>query len=600
MTERIKARNEISDKKILPDLLRHYSNHDFSIQLKVRFIYYLCLACIAVMFPIILNSLYIQLSDPRYGGISLPVIISESVIIVLFLICLWLLIKGFYTYSAHMLLISGLVCIWFIMWFDKGDAIIRLDSVAYILAILTLLPLFSTNYKSTIPLYIISNLIVLFVFVFLFEKELFNYKSSALDYLIDTSLAIIFIGVAAYNTHLINRMTIEKALADFRERENVEKALVRSENRYREMTDLLPQIIFEMDLNGYLTYVNKNAFQHFGYDEEDFKKGINVINTLIPEDRARASENTKALLAGGLQQGREYTALSKDGKTFPVIIYSTLILEDNRPIGIRGIIVDITDSKKAEREIRKLNEELEQRVNERTSQLLNAIHEMEAFSYSISHDLRAPLRAINGFSQIVLDDHSETLNDEAKSLLARIQTGASKMGVLIDDLLRFSRLNRQPLKIQPVNMNDLLNEIWSSMESERKGRVIIFTADPLPSCNGDAALLKQVYYNLLSNALKYSCGSGNTVIECGFLPSIVKDGSALTKIYYVKDNGIGFDLKFADKIFDVFERLHLQEQYEGTGVGLAIVKRIIVRHGGMIWAESSEGNGASFYFTLDK
>jgi light-regulated signal transduction histidine kinase (bacteriophytochrome) len=183
--------------------------------------------------------------------------------------------------------------------------------------------------------------------------------------------------------------------------------------------------------------------------------------------------------------------------------------------------------------------------------------------------------------------------------LNRVRNGATQMGRLIDDLLRFSRLSRHKLELQTVNLLTLVQEVWCELENDRQGRVADFVLDCLPSCQGDPALLKQVFLNLLGNALKYSRSRNVTKIEVGYLPRAVGIGNSIeTNIYFVRDNGVGFDMQFYDKLFGVFQRLHRQDEYEGTGVGLAIVQRIIARHGGKIWAESEPDMGATFYLTV--
>ena len=243
-------------------------------------------------------------------------------------------------------------------------------------------------------------------------------------------------------------------------------------------------------------------------------------------------------------------------------------------------------------ELQRYTAELEQRVAERTAQLEASNKELEAFAYSVSHDLRAPLRAIDGFSRILLTKYAPELTEEARRYLELVSTNSQEMGQLIDDLLSFSRLSRQDLVKQLVEPAAIVRLVVDELLKDQEGRKIEVTVGELPGCYADPALLKQVFVNLLSNALKFTGQRETACIEVGHQ---TQDGR---QVYFVKDNGVGFDMQYAHKLFAVFQRLHRAEEFEGTGVGLAIVQRIISRHGGQIWAEAQVDKGATFFFTL--
>jgi signal transduction histidine kinase len=262
---------------------------------------------------------------------------------------------------------------------------------------------------------------------------------------------------------------------------------------------------------------------------------------------------------------------------------------DGKLAGGISIFRDVTAAKRAEAAIKKLNVELEDRIAERDA----TNKELEAFTYTVSHNLRAPLRAIHGFASILLEDHGEDIHGEARKHLDRVAASARQMGQLLDDLLRFSRLGRQPLHRRLVDIQAVARHACEQLAPALEGRQVDLIVADLPWCQGDSLLLEQVFINLVGNAIKYSKGRAPARIEVG---SRLGDGGE--SVYYVKDNGAGFDMQYRDKLFGIFQRLHRSEDYEGTGVGLAIVQRIVQRHGGRIWAEAEVDKGATFFFTL--
>jgi PAS domain S-box-containing protein len=267
---------------------------------------------------------------------------------------------------------------------------------------------------------------------------------------------------------------------------------------------------------------------------------------------------------------------------------------DRNGVACGGVVAlrDITQRKIDEREIQKLHDELEQRVGERTAQLETANKELEAFSYSVSHDLRAPLRHISGFSQLLMEEFGSTLDPSAQQYLERIRAGAQKMGVLVDELLNLARVGRHALRLQPTQLNAMVAEVIAILQPDCEGRQVEWMIADLPAVACDPVLVKQIFQNLLANALKFTRPRARAVIEVSHKE---EDGQP---VFMVRDNGVGFNMKYIDKLFGVFQRLHRAEEFEGTGIGLVTVQRIVRKHGGQVWAEGELEKGAAFYFTL--
>ncbi|MBI3045642.1 MAG: GAF domain-containing protein [Betaproteobacteria bacterium] len=313
-----------------------------------------------------------------------------------------------------------------------------------------------------------------------------------------------------------------------------------------------------------------------------------------PDSWARLTAAVETAMAQGASYECDAEVVRADG-TRRCIIARGMAARDagGAVMKLHGTVQDITERKRAEGEIRALNADLERRVRERTEQLEAANKELESFSYSVSHDLRSPLRAIDGFSRILTEDYGGRLDDEGRRLLGVVRDGSRKMGQLIDDLLAFSRLGRKPLSTTAIDMKRLVQEVLGELQASG-GRPPCLVLGALPPAHGDATLVKQAWANLLGNAIKFSSKRDEPVIEV----SGHENGAEV--VYCVKDNGAGFDMQYYNKLFGVFQRLHGTDEFEGTGVGLAIVQRVIGRHSGRVWADGKVNEGAAFYFSLPK
>ena len=345
------------------------------------------------------------------------------------------------------------------------------------------------------------------------------------------------------------------------------------------------------DLQSKVVSWNTGAERMFGYTAAEMH-GQPITRLLSPD---RPEEETQILgeAIRGAIRSYETVRIRKDGQPIDVsLTVSPVHNARGEIIGISSIARDITERKRAEEQIRRMNHELEQRVQDRTAELTAANKEMEAFTYSVAHDLRAPLRHIDAFTRILHDDFAGALPAEARRFLENIRNGSRNMSHLVDDLLNLARVGRQGLKRQPTPLGGLVKEVVADLNRDTEGRQIEWRIAPLPTVECDSGLMKQVYANLLANAVKYTRPRSHAVIEVGCRK--VNGDTAL----FVSDNGVGFNMKYADKLFGVFQRLHRAEEFEGTGVGLATVDRIIRKHGGSIWAEAAENKGATFYFTL--
>jgi PAS domain S-box-containing protein len=391
----------------------------------------------------------------------------------------------------------------------------------------------------------------------------------------------------------INAM-VEKLKGTIQRLQESENDLRHQEERYRAVVESQNEFITRFRPDRTHIFVNEAYCRYFGLKWDDII-GRKFSPNIPPEDQQKVQEHFRSLTPDQPFATIEHRIVMPNGEMRWQQWNDRAIFDlENKLVEYQSVGRDITPRVQAEEELKKLYNELEQRVTERTSELEAANRELESFSYSVSHDLRAPLRAIDGYSRILLEEHPEQLTSEDRRYLELVRKSAQQMALLIDALLNFSRVGRIDLNRMPLSPAIIAHEAMADLTDEMKGRQVEVTIEDLPSCNADPSMLRRVFYNLLSNALKFTRQNDHAMVRVGFR------SDQNQTVYFVRDNGVGFDMKYVDKLFKVFQRLHSSREYEGTGVGLAIVQRIIQRHGGRIWVESEPGKGTTFFFTLDE
>jgi PAS domain S-box-containing protein len=407
------------------------------------------------------------------------------------------------------------------------------------------------------------------------------------------------IGASKIARNITDRVQQEYVLAQSRER-------LRQALQYQEAVfNNIGEGLYTVNRQGLVVSVNRAAERLFGWSKEELvgRKMHDLVHYKHPDGRPFASEDCAVLSIfqhGANLLNRDDVFIRKDGSFFDVVFSASPIRSGDEITGLVVVFRDVTERKRAEDALRDRDRALtaaNDELNQQKVGLSEANKELQSFSYSVSHDLRAPLRTIDAYVRIVEEDHGPDLNDEVRRCLGIVKKAAGQAGELIDDLLEFSRLGRIGMDIRMTNMTQIAREAVEELVLTRNREHIDLTIGDLPGCFGDWRLLKLVWMNLLSNAFKFTCGQGVTQIEIGWLPD---DRQADACVYYVKDNGVGFDMKYVHKLFGVFQRLHLKDEFEGTGVGLAIVQRIVQRHGGRVWAEGKINGGATFFFSLRK
>jgi PAS domain S-box-containing protein len=383
---------------------------------------------------------------------------------------------------------------------------------------------------------------------------------------------------------------VERTAQDVTERKRAEEALRASEEKYRSVVEQASDGIFVAGPDGRYLEVNAGGCKMLGYSRDEILR-MTMADLVAPADKAATP-----LRHGELPRGRsmltERTLVRKDGSTVTVEISATRLVDGR----FLGAVRDITHRKVAEQESARLKAELERRVAERTAELEAANRELEAFAYSVSHDLRAPVRHVSAFMAMLHERIAGTVDEQSAHYVEVIEAAAQSMGAMIDHLLAFSRMGRAELVRGDVDLGRLVAAVVDELAPEAGGRAVDWAIGPLPPVFGDPALLRLAFTNLLANALKFTRVRQPARIQVGCAESSA-DGQI---VVFVRDNGVGFDPSYTHKLFRVFQRLHRVDDFEGTGIGLANVRRIVERHGGRVWAEGVLGAGATFYLSLPR
>ena len=392
---------------------------------------------------------------------------------------------------------------------------------------------------------------------------------------------------------------LEDIMTEMDQRKQAEEIMLKRSEELRLSEEKFKKIFEEAPVGKSLTSVdgflrpNKAFCKLMGYSRKDLKE-MNWREFTYPDDIKRNEEIITTILNGKKKSLRwEKRFIRKNGEIIWTDISTTLLRDkDANPLYFITTLIDITEKKRSEEQVFQLNAMLEKRVSERTTQLEEANRELEAFAYSVSHDLRAPLRAIDGFSKFLIESYGSGFDSEGNRLLGLVRTNTLKMDRLITDILALSRVSRSEHRLSEIDMEKMAVSMFNECIASGLNKNVNIVFKPMPHAIGDSTYLKIVWTNLISNAIKFSSGKPNPEIETG---GYAENGN---NIYYIKDNGVGFNQAYAFKLFGVFQRLHKSEEFEGTGVGLAIVQRIILRHEGKVWAEGKENIGATFYFSL--
>lgn len=738
------------DDDNLPRLLKAYADKDFVTRQRAIFVYYLCVALIATLIFLITSTTWLHITNPLLGKPQWPVLLPQIGALAVFIISLVLLVKGFYHQVATIMIIGALSAVWVVVINDHSEPMGRLNTISYLFAIIAMVPLLVGRRKSQILFYSFGNVLVYFVFMF-FYKDSFNLTESQFrDQLIDVSVALIFVGIVGYNIYSINRKALERATADIQERKNAEEALAKSERKYREMTELLPQAVCEIDLDGRLVFLNQAGFELFGYDAKDIEKGLFAHELL--KEKEYLKTNLERIFNGEVLKGNPYTAIAKSGEERHINAYSSLIMENDIPVGVRGVIVDvtekekaevaikqsqelfktligsapniitltdmegkymlvnkafeketglnesqvigkssyevgigisqdrfnliknhleqnqiienieasisirdthaidvsyscslvelnsqkavlsslvnITEKKKAERELEKYRNQLEMLVQERTEELATANEELSAINddlyiqrqelertleelkntqqhlietekmaslgiltAGVAHEINNPLNFISN-GVVALEDYFKTQGaahaENIKPLTEVIKTGVSRTTIIVKSLNSYSR--RDDLPSTRCNVHAVVEDCLVMLHSQYKGRIEIvknFNEQEL-FVFANEGKLHQAFLNVLVNAVQAIDKEGKIFITTRTVNSNVYLG--------IKDTGHGIKEESIKNIFDPFYTT--KDPGKGTGLGLSITQSIIKEAGGEVKCVSAANPGAEFEIRL--
>lgn len=513
-------------------------------------------------------------------GMMQPFIMSEGIIFDGRSVILSLCSLFFGPFSG---IISASIAIAYRIYLGGGGA---LTGVSVITASTIIgLIYFQLRKKRSIPINSLNLLIlgltvhivmILLMFTLPSKMQFITLKIISLTVIIAYPLATILIG---------------KILKDQEDNQRMIDEIKKSEENYRLLIENQSDLIVKVNHEGCFTFVSQSYCNTFGKSEDELI-GFKFLPLVHKEDQAATMEEMEKLYKPPYQCYIEQRALTKEGWCWYGWADKAIVDKKGNIIEIIGVGRNINEKKEYEYKIKNLNAELEEKVKERTFQLEDANKELEAFTYSVSHDLRAPLRAIDGFTKIIQEDYYANFDEEGKRILNVIRKNTNKMDNLINDLLLLSKTSRANLRFSIIDVEKLVQNIYDEFADKQTKEEFTFLIKEMPTIEADINLISQVFLNLISNAIKYSSLSKIKSIEIGGYYK----GNQNT--FYIKDKGVGFNPKYISKLFGVFQRLHHSRDFEGTGVGLAIVKRIINKHGGNVWAEGEENAGATFWFSI--